>query len=414
MLVEGKSPNLKKGMVIKMLSFKGKKRILSIFMSAVFILSMAFMSTPATANDYKAQIEDLNSKYEQLEEEQKEINQNLADAKNELEETLAEKKYIESQIANTYSQIEVLSEKISILEGEIADKQQEIADTKADIEETYALFVQRLRAMYMTGESTTMGLLLGADSFSEFLTHMEVVGRIAEHDTEILEYLVDMQMFLEETEAGLQNDMAELDQSKLDMEAKQAQLSGQKAQVEDQIQDLNALESQFKSDAAALAAQLEQVQDEIDEIYALIQSEGDYIGGILAWPVPGFATVTSDFGWRFGGSDYHTGIDIAGWNSKGVGVNTQNIVAANSGKVVMVQNSYVQGYGYGKYVIIDHGGGVSTLYGHCSSINVSIGQTVSRGETIAKVGSTGWSTGPHLHFEVRVDGKYTNPWPYLG
>ena len=118
-------------------------------------------------------------------------------------------------------------------------------------------------------------------------------------------------------------------------------------------------------------------------------------------------------GWRFGGTDYHTGIDIAGLNSAGQGIYGKPILAAADGTVAFTQTNYVAGRGYGIYLIIDHGGGISTLYGHTSGLAVNVGDTVKRGQTIAYVGSTGWSTGPHLHFEVRVNGSHVTPWSYL-
>ena len=105
---------------------------------------------------------------------------------------------------------------------------------------------------------------------------------------------------------------------------------------------------------------------------------------------------------------FHTGVDFTGSN-----VNGKKVVAANAGTVTFTKSTYIAGVGYGKYLILDHGGGYSTLYAHLSSINVSVGDEVRKGENIANVGSTGWSTGPHLHFEIRVNGKHTNPLPYL-
>ena len=128
----------------------------------------------------------------------------------------------------------------------------------------------------------------------------------------------------------------------------------------------------------------------------------------MMWPVPGFGTITSYYGWRWNKTDYHTGIDISGG-----GINGATIVAANSGRVAKVNTSYVPGKGYGIYVMIDHGGGKVSLYGHCSKILVSEGQSIVKGTPIAKVGSTGWSTGPHLHFEVRENGNHANPLAYL-
>ena len=158
---------------------------------------------------------------------------------------------------------------------------------------------------------------------------------------------------------------------------------------------------------------MKEVQAEVDAIYAKIKSVGEYEGGIMLWPVEGYQTVTSDYGWRFGGTDFHTGIDIARLNARGEGIYGKPIRAASDVTVVFTQTTYTYGRGYGIYLIIDHGGGISTLYGHTCGLNVKLGDKVKRGQTIAFVGSTGWSTGPHLHFEVRVNGAYTNPWPYL-
>ena len=119
--------------------------------------------------------------------------------------------------------------------------------------------------------------------------------------------------------------------------------------------------------------------------------------------------ITSYYGWRFNNTDFHTGIDISGANVYG-----KSVVAANPGRVAFVNTSYTNGVGYGMYVIVDHGGGYSTLYAHLSAIDVSVGDVVARGTPIAKVGSTGWSTGPHLHFEVRINGQHQNPLNYLG
>ena len=108
------------------------------------------------------------------------------------------------------------------------------------------------------------------------------------------------------------------------------------------------------------------------------------------------------------GTDFHTGVDFTGSN-----VNGKKVVAANAGNVIFTKTTYIPGKSYGKYIIVDHGGGYSTLYAHLSSVNVSVGDYVKKGQSIGNVGSTGWSTGPHLHFEIRVNGKHTNPLPYL-
>jgi len=148
------------------------------------------------------------------------------------------------------------------------------------------------------------------------------------------------------------------------------------------------------------------VQAEIDDIYAQMDNSGAYVGGNFSYPIPSNKSISSYFGWRFNGSDYHTGIDFP------APCNTP-IRATNSGTVSFVKTTYIQGKGYGKYLIIDHGGGYTSLYGHCNKIAVSVGDFVSKGSVIAYVGTTGWSTGYHLHFEIRENGTAKNPLNYL-
>lgn len=385
--------------------FKAISLIMAVVMICVFVPSTA---VNAVASDYKSQLNDLNSKYDKLEAEQKKINESINKAKNDKEKQLAQKNQISTQIDITTEQITLLEEKMTILNDNINQQQSLIEKTSNEIDDNYELFTKRLRAIYMTGDSSTLGLVLGADSFSEFLTRMEVVGRISKHDTDMLKRLIEQKKNLEDIKSALDADMSDLEDSKSQHESKKSELDSKMQTVNKQIQDISALESQFLNDKSKIQKELAEVQKEMDKIYEQINSTGEYVGGIFAWPVPGYSTVTSNYGWRFNNTDYHTGIDISG-----SGVYGKNIVAANAGKVAFVQTTYIAGRGYGKYVIIDHGGGITTLYGHTSNIYVKVGDTVSRGQPIAAIGSTGWSTGPHLHFEVRVNKKHVNPWTYL-
>lgn len=359
-------------------------------------------------DDYKSELADLNSQYAELQKEQDAINASINKAKSEKEKQLAVKKELDGQIYLTRQQIQVLEEKISLLNDNIEEKEIEIIDKQADIDDNYTLFKKRVRAMYMSGDSSTMGLILGADDFYDFLTRAEVLSRIAEHDRELIERLQKDKADIEEAKAEIEADRADLEGSVANLDGLKSTLSGQLEQTQKQIQDISALEEQFLKDKAKNQQEMAAVQADIDDIYAKLESMGDYVGGEFLWPVPGYSNITSYYGWRFNNSDFHTGIDISGANVYG-----KKIVAANSGKVVFVQRSYTPGKGYGIYLIIDHGGGMSTLYGHTSEILVDVGDYVTRGETIAKVGSTGWSTGPHLHFEIRINGKHTNPLEYL-
>ena len=367
----------------------------------------------ASASDYKNQILELEMRYDQLEAQQKQIQTQIDKAKSEKNKQLAAKNQLDNQIYGVRQQINILNEKIDLLETEISDKESEYDRQKQDIQENFELLKKRLRVMYKTGNATVLGLILGADDFTEFLSHAQVTSRVAQHDQELIEEMTARLTEIRRLKESIEADKTELEGAKSQQADKQTVLAGQLEQTKHHIQDIEQLEKEYLANKTALAKQMKEVQAEVDAIYAKIQSEGEYDGGIMLWPVAGYKTVTSDFGWRFNRTDFHTGIDIARTNAAGQGIYGKPILAADDGKVVFTQTSYVPGRGYGIYLIIDHGGGITTLYGHTCGLNVKLGQKVSRGQTIAYVGSTGWSTGPHLHFEVRVNGSYTNPWPYL-
>lgn len=389
------------------------KLIRSILIIALATAMLCISPVSSAANDYQSQLDALSAKYDQLEKQQKEIQAQINKAKTEKDKQLAAKKQLDNQIYSVRQQITVLNEKISMLEDEISDKQDQLDKQMHDIEDNYELLKKRLRVMYKTGNATVLGLVLGADDFTEFLSHTQVTSRVAQHDRELIEEMTEKLREIRKIKEGIESDKAELETSKSQQATKQTVLAGQLEQTKDHIQDIEQLEKDYLANQQALTKQMKEVQAEVDAIYSKIQSEGEYDGGIMLWPVAGYKTVTSDYGWRFGGTDFHTGIDIARTNAAGQGIYGKPILAADDGKVVFTQTSYVPGRGYGIYLIIDHGGGVTTLYGHSCGLNVKLGQKVKRGQTIAYVGSTGWSTGPHLHFEVRVNGNYTNPWPYL-
>ncbi len=386
-------------------------RSLAVILLAASLLCISPLSV--TAADYQDQIDALEQKYDQLEAQQKEIQTQIDKAKTEKDKQLAAKSQLDNQIYGVRQQITILNEKIELLETEISDKESEYDRQKRDIKENFELLKKRLRVMYKTGNATVLGLILGADDFTEFLSHAQVTSRVARHDQELIEDMTARLAKIKKIKEGIESDKAELESSKSQQADKQTVLAGQLEQTKHHIQDIEQLEKEYLANKNALAKQMQEVQAEVDAIYSKIESEGDYDGGIMLWPVAGYKTVTSDYGWRFGGTDFHTGIDIARTNAAGQGIYGKPILAADDGKVVFTQTSYIPGRGYGIYLILDHGGGITTLYGHTSGLNVKLGQKVSRGQTIAYVGSTGWSTGPHLHFEVRVNGTYTNPWPYL-
>ena len=359
-------------------------------------------------DDDDTSIADLNSKYSQLEKKTQDLQNKINQAKTEKARQEAIKTKTTEEIGIVRQQIALLEEKIALLEREIAEKEDQIDSLEDDIAYNYDLYKVRMRAMYMAKDTSTLGLVLGTDSFGQFLTRSEVVKAVADHDQTLLDNLKASLAAVEEAKAAVEADKADLADTKQQADVKRGQLNGTLNATNAAIQDIAAMEKEYLANKTQLEKEMKEVQAEIDAIYASMDSMGDYVGGGFMYPVPGYRGISSYFGWRFNNSDFHTGVDFTG-----AGVNGKSVVASNSGMVSFTKTTFVAGKGYGKYIIIDHGGGYSTLYGHLSAINVSVGDYVAKGQNIANVGSTGWSTGPHLHFEVRINGEPKNPLNYL-
>ncbi len=372
----------------------------------------AVTDTAAEDAANREKLEQLQNQSAQLAEEAKNLKAQINNASSQKAQQQAIKETLDARLVNTVSQIAVLEEKISLLQAEIEISEKNIADLEETIEQNYQLFLQRVRASYMYGDIQPMSVVLGADDYYDSLVAAKTIESVAKHDNELIESLHHDKQEVEDIKAQQEEDKRELNASVKELDEQRESLEGEISAAESEINSIAALEAQFKKDLAANQKMSQELQAEMNVIFAQISanSQGEYVGGEMLWPVPGFSNITSYYGWRWNKTDYHTGIDISG-----SGINGSTILAANSGTVAKVNTSYVPGKGYGVYVIIDHGGGTVSLYGHClaGSIMVSEGQTVAKGTPIAKVGSTGWSTGPHLHFEVRVNGNHTNPLAYL-
>jgi murein DD-endopeptidase MepM/ murein hydrolase activator NlpD len=368
----------------------------------------------ANAGIYQSQLDNINDTLKKLEDEKKTIENSIAGARSEREQEQQKRNYLDQQIRITRDEIEELLNSIELLEGQIEFKLIEISEKQAEIDENYEVFLKRIRVMYMYDDSTMLGLVLGVDSFTSFLTQTDSIARIAEHDRALLAVLAQQKADLEEARASLELAMEALKARREETEAKRHTLDGQLQAANLRIHDINETERAFLADLEKNKAMTLAMEQELKEVYEKIElMNSPYVGGVMAWPAPGFTRISSEFGQRFGGRDFHTGIDIAGPGAGGRGIYGAPVAAANSGVVRFTNFTYRAGVGYGIYLIIDHGGGITTLYAHLSKIHVQVGQAVTRGQTIAEVGSTGWSTGPHLHFEVRNGSTAQNPRPYI-
>ena len=363
--------------------------------------------------EYQSQSTDLQSELDKLNEDQAELQTKLAGVTDKKQQAQAVKDSLDADLNNVLSQISTLTLQNDAMNESIKMTQEDIETSKKNINEQINLLRKRIQTSYKAGYSDALSVVLGADSYYDSLVRTKVITEIADRDQEIITELTQEKEELEEKEQQLKQEQEELEKANSELEDSKSSLSKKISAAQAEIEDISKLESEYMADVAASQQKAKEMEDEISAVYAAIDSlstaeNSEYVGGEMKWPLPGYSTISSGYGWRFNGTDFHTGIDITGGGCMGA-----DIVAANTGTVVKANTSYVAGSGYGMYIIIDHGGGKSTLYGHCSQLLVSEGQVVSRGQTIAKVGSTGWSTGPHLHFEVREGGQHVNPLPYL-
>lgn len=313
----------------------------------------------------------------------------------ELRKQISEK---QSELDEGKKQEESLSQKLNELEEAIAQNEDKLIVLEEDlraaeekVETQTTNLNSRLRNMYKNGSVGFLDVLLNSGSFSEFLTNLDMVELIYSSDKDVLDDLQAAYDEVEEKKTEVETLQAELNESKEVVEAEKAEIAASNEETEKMLDELQA-------DADRMT------QTIINN--GSSSSNSSYLGGQMAWLVPSSSYISSPFGYRihpiYGYSKLHTGMDIGASSGSA-------IVAANAGTVI---SSGWNG-GYGKCIVVDHGGGVTTLYAHCSALYVSVGQSVTRGQQIAAVGSTGNSTGPHCHFEVRINGSYVNPYPYV-
>ena len=212
--------------------------------------------------------------------------------------------------------------------------------------------------------------------------------------------LVEARTLLENDRSALEADQTTLNTKQSELENQLEQSKNSQTQLENMLGTLGVSQQEYNNNMAAIEQEIQNIYNQGNDVVVPPSDDSSFL-----WPVPGNTYVSCSYGWRFGGSDFHTGLDITMGGAYG-----KPIVASKS---AVVKYDGWQPNGYGNYLIIDHGDGYSTLYAHCSSVAVSTGQQVRQGETIAYIGSTGWSTGPHCHFEIRINGQHTNPANYF-
>lgn len=441
----------------------------------------------------KNNISDTKSKLSELEKKQAELDEKIAQTKDNISTEKENQAAIQEQIDTVQETIMTLENsiadlniEISGLEDSIAQKEIQIAEKKQEIEDGVQDFKSRIRTMYVAGSSSYSDILIGATDFYDMLMKIELVKRVAEHDDNMIDNLIDLKKRYEADEADLNAEKADLEKTKADLQEQEDAHQKQKdkleelfAQSEEYIAMLAADQENFEKNKETIIKEEEEFEKQLEKLYmeqAQIEAKeeaerkrlaaeaerkrqeelkkqqqiqqqqqnnnsggsnnntgtntntggnqtstnnGDYgyvNKSMFTWPVPGFYHISYGVGWRWGA--YHKGIDI--WSP---GIRGANICAAASGTVILVSNTCPHDYGknyscgcgggYGNYCIIDHGNGYWTLYGHSQGITVTQGQHVEQGDVLGPIGSTGHSTGDHLHFEVRLNGVAQNPSNYV-
>lgn len=390
------------------------------------------------------------SNLSEAQQEKKTLENDLQKAKELIDSLKGSKEDIQSEVEKLDKQLNEISGKVKELESRLSKKRQEIANTESALNKAkeqekkqYRNMKKRIQFMYENGQTSYVEMLLSADSFTDFLNAVEYITQISQYDRKMLKEYQNMQVTIADTQKTLETDYASLQslQAKV-QEEKQAVAaleSAKKGELNDVADDLTDAQSVAKAYEAEIQAQNEVIaqiqaaqkraaeqQAAQQQAQAAEENQGatDAAGenqntaqnttpsgngqstGSMMWPCPSSKRVTSDYGPRTsptnGASSNHKGIDIGAAYGA-------DIVAADGGTVLAATYSSSGG----NYVIIDHGGGLCTVYMHASSLTVSAGQTVSKGQVIAKVGSTGISTGNHLHFGVTLNGVYVSPWGYV-
>lgn len=397
------------------------QKILALCLALLLFLQLpaSFLNTADVFAVSQADIDEQQDKLDELNTKKNDLEAELEALEEQKASNLEKKELLDEQVSLTQEQIDTTNEQITQYEGLIADKELEIQDLEKQEAKQLELYKERVRAMEERGSISYYSILFGASSFSDLLSRLDFINEIMEYDEMIYNQLI-------EAREATQNAKAELEATKTELETKKSELETLKAELDTQISEVSSIITAIQSDITEyenLVNEAEEeanaVQEQINSLSEQLKAQNEaannaasggssdgtttpvYSGdGTYIWPTAS-KYITSPYGNRLhpilGYYRYHSGIDIGGGGGNPV-------MAAAAGTVIISQWS--DSYGY--YVVIDHGNS-TTLYAHMSRLNVSVGQYVNQGDTVGNVGSTGLSTGNHLHFEISINGSRIDP-----
>lgn len=361
----------------------------------------------------------------EAQDEKKQLSSALTDIKSLKEQLEKEKANLENYVVALDNNLAEIQQKISELNGLIAEKEEEIRETEAELEaatqkqeEQYAAMKLRIQMMYEQNDDYYLETILSAESFADLLNKIDYIQMVMDYDDQKLQEYILTREYVEVCKEELDAEKEVLDEAKVGVEKEEASLA---QLISDKETEIVAKQGDISNKEAAIAEYEAEIQEQNELIASLEAAVAEerkrlaaesgkrltYDGGMFAFPAPSYTRISDDYGNRIhptlGVEKFHNGVDLAAPNGS-------PILAAYDGEVVAAAYSSTMG----NYVMIDHGDSLYTIYMHASALHVSKGDLVTKGQQIAAVGSTGRSTGPHLHFGVRKNGGYVSPWGYLG
>lgn len=396
-----------------------KKKILSIIIIlSVILTNMHAVFAQKTAQDYANDKKEVQADQKKADGQLKEVEGKLDDALQQVSEVSESINSVETDISN-------LTNQVKELDDSIVKKQK-------DLEEKQVLLDERLSAAYMNKGNTYLEALFSG-GIVNFVSNYDMIKQIAEYDNNLIKSVKDTKQSLEQEKDKVEKVKSEKEEKKNELKKLQQEkqkkvdsLTAEQKDIQKKLEDYNAEMKKLEKLEKEQAAKEEKARREAEEKARIENTKnnnttnnngGSNSGsssnptqstGVFMWPVPSSHRISSNYGYRihpiYHTKKLHAGIDIAAAGGA-------DIVAADSGTVIL--SSFGYNGGYGNYVIISHGNGVTTRYAHCSNLYVKVGQTVTKGQTIAAVGTTGSSTGNHCHFEVRINGESKNPLNYV-
>lgn len=387
---------------------KSKFKFLGWLMVSVLFVNSAINSISVNATSVK----DLQQKQEQVKTQAKTARDALAETQTEKNQTLNEIIQLDIELEEVNEEYYAVSDELEKTEALLAQAEEELEVAIEKREQQFESLKSRIKFMYENGKLSYLEILFSSASLSDLLNNAEYVDRIVEYDSGLVEEL-------QKTEDEIAEKVETIATKKMEIAVLASQLETKKLALEAMVEKKQDAVNQLDSDEQKYSQQIAALENSSKEIENLIKAAEKKaaderiknasvatFSGTMQWPVPSSFRVTSGYGYRThpinGKREFHTGVDIGA--SYGA-----NVTAAAKGTVIYA------GYngGYGNCVIIEHGSGLSTLYAHNSKLVVKAGDYVEQGQVVSKIGSTGYSTGNHLHFEVRKNGNHTSPKNYL-